>query len=206
MGLLKIEKNEIQVAADLINSGKIVAFPTETVYGLGVVFDNQKAFNDLVIAKKRPENKPFSLMCDSISSASEIAIISKEARIVMEKYLPGPLTMLLQPKIKLPDYVTMKLPTVGIRIPNHKVALELIKLVGKPLLVPSANIAGETPATTSDEVIKVFNNSPVAGVILGTSDSEVPSTIVDFTCNPVKLIREGAILFKDILKTLEEIK
>lgn len=198
-----LNETELDIAAKMLQNGEIVAFPTETVFGLGVIFDDNVAYERLVAAKKRPADKPFTLMCATINQIEEAAIIDDDARKIIDKFMPGAITLLLRPKKNLPFWVTLGLDTIGVRIPNHNIALELIKKTGKPLLVPSANVAGEPPAITIDEVIRSFDNV-IAGIVTGDTNHDLPSTIIDLTIKPVKLIREGSISFKEINDVLEE--
>jgi len=191
----KLTEKDYEKAAKILQKGEILAFPTETVYGVGVVFDNEAAFKSLVNLKKRPPNKPFQLMCSSLKQASEYVEVGPKAKKVMEEFLPGELTVLVHSKAGLPEQVTLGTGVVGIRVPASDFVLKMIAKVGKPCLVTSANRSGEPTSTKYDEVLKIFDGE-VGGIVKGECTSLVASTIIDLTSeNEVKLIREGPIPF-----------
>lgn len=198
-----IKKNELKIAANLLNNGDLVAFPTETVFGIGVIFDNEIAYQNLINVKRRPPEKPFSLMLSSVEDIDKYAYVNSLAKKVIDKFLPGQLTIILKGKENLPKWVVSKDGNVGIRVPDFEIANELIKLTGKPLLVPSANHAGETPCHTSGEVLDTLDNE-VSAVIEGVSTSNVASTIVQIDNNNITIIREGVITKEDIYNCIEE--
>lgn len=194
-----IEEKDIDFAAELLKRGEVVAFPTETVFGLGVIYDDKFAFEKLVEAKKRPANKPFTLMCSSIEQIIEVAKVNEDVKRIIDAFMPGPITLLLPVKENVPHWVTLGYKTIGVRIPKYDLALKLIEKVGKPLLVPSANLAGENPCLNDKQVSAVFENE-IAGIVIGNAKMEKPSTIVDLSENNIKLIREGCISFAEIEK------
>lgn len=198
-----IKKNELKIAANLLNNGDLVAFPTETVFGIGVIFDNEIAYQNLINVKRRPPEKPFSLMLSSVEDIDKYAYVNSLAKKVIDKFLPGQLTIILKGKENLPKWVVSKDGNVGIRVPDFEIANELIKLTGKPLLVPSANHAGETPCHTSGEVLDTLDDE-VSAVIEGVSTSNVASTIVQIDNNNITIIREGVITKEDIYNCIEE--
>jgi L-threonylcarbamoyladenylate synthase len=188
--------------ATLLRSGEVVAFPTETVYGLGVIYDSKSAYDKLMVVKQRPENKPFTLMCVSVEEIKTFAKVSKVTSLVISEYMPGPLTLVLPSKPGIPEWVDLNTGKVGVRISNLQFLQELIIKVGKPLLVPSANITGETPALTGEEVLRVFDGL-IAGVLMGNTSKGQPSTVIEMG-PPIKLIRQGPISLDDILRTAKE--
>lgn len=186
-------KEEILLAkAALLNDG-VVAFPTETVMGLGVLFNSEKAYSKLNKVKERPEDKPYTLMLKGVEDIQKYGVISEATRRVIDKFMPGSLTILVPVKDNtVPSYVTHNTRVIGMRVPTNKEALELLKAVELPLLVPSANKSGQKPAYNSDEVKKIFGNE-LDFIVSGSAKSNVPSTIVDLTKGDVRIIREGAI-------------
>lgn len=198
-----LDINQIEEASNILKNGEILAFPTETVFGLGVIYDNEKAFKKLVDAKKRPADKPFTLMCSDINQIENVAIIDNKARKIINKLFPGELTLLLKPKTNVFPWVNLGSDKIGVRIPNHNYALSLIKRVGKPLLVPSANPSNEKPALDYLEALSYFDGE-IEGVVKSSSNKQKPSTIVDLTEETIKIIREGNISCEEILKVLEE--
>lgn len=196
-------ESQIQEAAyHLLNSG-VVAFPTETVMGVGVVYDDEFAYNRLNIIKRRPEDKPYALMLQDPDQISLFAKVSKKAQIIADAFLPGPLTLLLPARDDVPIWVTHGTGVIGIRVTPHPDTLLLLTYTGKPLLAPSANRSGEKPAMNSDEVRAIFNDELdyiVEGEALGGS----PSTIIDLTGEDYKIIRQGPITKEMIDEVLKE--
>lgn len=195
-----IKQNELQKAANILAFGGLIAFPTETVFGLGVVFDNSKSYKKLIEVKRRPPDKPFTLMCSDVNEIEHYAEVNEIAKALINAYMPGQFTIILKAKEGLPEYVVSKEGNVGIRISGDENVRKLIKLVGKPLLVPSANKSGEQPLTNSKDVEKVFSEE-IDAVIEGESNSNIPSTIV-LVDNGVHILREGIIKESDINKLL----
>lgn len=195
-------KNNYQKAAYELLNGKVVGFATETVMGLGVVYNNKAAYELLNRVKRRPENKPYSLMIGDVDDIDKYAYISKDAQKLIDAFLPGSITILLPVKDSVPTWVTHGGNTIGIRVPSNEVALELLKEVKLPLLVPSANRSGEKPCMTSKEVKDVFENE-VAFVLEGNAEGGLPSTLIDMTKEIYKILREGPItkeMIDEVLK------
>lgn len=193
-----LTEKDIQTCAEILKKEEILAFPTETVYGVGVVYDSKIAFEKLVTLKKRPPNKPFALMCDSMEQAYSYVDVSSKAKAVMEAFLPGELTVLVHAKKELPEHVTLGTGVIGIRVPDDVFVSSLIRAVGKPCLVTSANRSGEPTSTNYEEVVKIFAGE-VGGIVQGKCVSLVPTTIVSLTDDAsISLIREGPIPFAKI--------
>jgi len=197
----KISQQKFKDAARILQKGGLIAFPTETVFGFGVVFDDEKAYKRLIEVKKRPPEQPFTLMCADRTDIDEFAYIDDRARKLINAFFPGQFTIILKAKENLPEWVKSKEGNVGIRIPDYPVVQNIIRAVGKPLLVPSANRHGEPPLTKAEDVCHIFKDE-VDAVVDGKSVSNIPSTIV-IVSKDVKIIREGYITKKDILKVLE---
>lgn len=195
-------RSEFDIAKKCLDNSQVVAFPTETVMGLGVYFDDFDAYNLLNKIKCRPEEKPYTLMLGNKNDISKYAYIDKRAQKVIDSFMPGEITVLLKSKENVPSYVTHGTGVIGIRVPNLSELCDFINYLGKPLLVPSANKSGEKPALTYDEVINIFKDE-VAYVFKSNSKSGVPSTLVDLTGEQVKIYREGNIKLADILKAIE---
>lgn len=198
----KLSKSQLNEAAEILSNGGLIAFPTETVFGFGVIFDNKESYDRLIQVKRRPPEKPFTLMLSSIDDIEKYAYIDERATELIKKYMPGQFTIILKAKENLPSYCISKEGNVGIRISGDKMVRDLIAEVGKPLLVPSANKSGEPPLTKSNDVIKNFEKE-IDVVIEGESTSNIPSTIVLLNEN-VNVIREGIITKEEIFKTLGE--
>jgi len=195
-----IHSEQIASAASLLRKGKIVAFPTETVYGLGVIFDSKEAFQNLVHIKRRRPDKPFTLMCSSVEEIDKYAFVNETARKIIRHFLPGELTIILNTRPDVPEWVDLGTGHIGIRVPDDKVVQKMIGLVGKPLLVPSANRADQRPLTKDDEVIAEFDGE-IAGIVAGQSKGATPSTVIS-AYDKIVLLRQGNLRLDEILKTI----
>lgn len=196
------ELNQLHLIAKHAKNGEIIAFPTETVYGLGVIYDDVKAFEELVRVKERAADKPFTLMLAFTRDINDYAHIDARAKAIIDTFLPGELTIIVEAKEHLPKHVTLGSKYIGIRVSADYNVANLISLIGKPLLVPSANKRNEKPALTSNEVLKIFSGE-IPAILKGETSSHIPSTIIKIN-DKIELIREGSIPFKDILKVWEE--
>ena len=186
-------------AADLIRAGELVAFPTETVYGLGADGLNKSAREKIYLAKGRPSEKPLTLHVANLEQVERVAKISVTAEKLFKKFCPGPLTIILPKNKNLPDFVTNGLESVGIRFPDNEIALKLIKFSDCPIAAPSANISGETPPKNAREVLKNLGGKIKIILDGGECKFGISSTIIDLTFDTPKILREGAIS-ADILK------
>lgn len=198
------EQNELHLVANAAKAGQIIAFPTETVYGLGVVYDSVEAFNELIKVKQRDEQKPFTLMVAYTRELEYYAEINKQTAAIIEAFLPGELTLILPVKEGLPVHVTRGSRYIGLRVSASYQVSNLISLVGRPLLVPSANKSGEPPAISASEVYITFNGE-ISAILNGSTTSHIPSTIVKIS-DKIELVRAGSIPFENILKVWEETK
>lgn len=197
-----LEKNQFEVASNIVRNGGLIAFPTETVFGLGVIYNDKEAYDRLVRVKRRPPEKPFTLMCGKVDDIDRFAIVSPVARKLINKFMPGQFTIILKAKPGLPSWVVSKEGNVGIRVSSDELVSNLIIKAGEPLLVPSANKAGEPPLCKDSDVIDVFSNE-VDAIIKGESTSNVPSTIV-LIDDSLHIIRLGLITEEDIAEAIKE--
>ena len=198
------DSNQLLEASEILKKGGLISFPTETVFGFGVIFDNKEAYNRLIEVKRRPPEKPFTLMCADVDDISKYAYVNDKAMKLINKFVPGQFTIILKAKNNLPSFVVSKDGNVGIRIPDYEMVRDLIRKVGKPLLVPSANRSGEKPLLTSKEVIDNFKDE-IDAIILGETNSSIPSTIV-LIDDDIQIIREGIIKKDDVMNALKEDK
>lgn len=198
------EKNLIR-ASELMKSGELVAFPTETVYGLGADGLNKTAREKIYIAKGRPSDKPLTLHVASLEQVERVAKISETAEKLFKKFCPGPLTIILRKNKNLPDFVTGGLDSIGIRFPANEIALDLIKFSDCLIAAPSANISGENPPKTAEEV---YNNLKGRVKIIldgGKCKFGISSTIIDISRDEPKILRVGAIS-EDSIKNFLDIE
>ena len=196
-------KQEFLKAKQALDKHGVIAFPTETVMGFAVYYDDEAAYNKLNKIKRRPEDKPYTLMVKDIYEIDKYAHVDDKVRKIINKYMPGPITLLLKAKEGLPSWVTHNSGIIGIRMPSNEIGLALLKAVEKPLLVPSANRSGEKPALNSKEVELIFHDE-IDYIVSGSADLAKPSTIVDLSKQEVKVVREGPISLQDILETIKD--
>ena len=201
-GLLML-RNEFVIAKNALDKSQVISFPTETVMGLGVYYDDFNAYNLLNKIKRRPEDKPYTLMLGDVKEISKYAYIDERAQKVINAFMPGEITVLLKSKDTVPPYVTHNTGVIGIRVPNLPDLLNFLRFIEKPLLVPSANRSGEKPAMSSKEVIDIFGEE-LGYVFDGDAKGGVPSTLVDLTGKDIKIYREGNIKLADIEKVIKE--
>ena len=190
-------KNILEDALKALNDHQVIAFPTETVFGLGVFYDDYQAYNLLNKVKNRHEDKPYTMMLYDINEINKYADVNKKYLPIIKKYMPGSLTILVKAKENVPNYVTHNTKIIGIRIPSNKEALELLRFVKKPLLVPSANKADQKPALCDEEVNAIFGNE-ISVIIPGKAIGGQASTIIDLTGEEIKLIRKGPIPLEEL--------
>ena len=199
---------DIQKAAHLIEQGKIVAFPTETVYGLAADAYNDKVVKSLFKLKNRCCNQPFLIHVKNINQAKELAIFDEKAEILAKHFWPGALTLILKKQKKTPlcDLITADTHTVGIRIPDHPMTLLLLEKLQNPITSTSANISGDIhplrPKMISDK-IKQKTSLILDG---GTCPLGKPSTILDLTSEEPILLREGSITPVEIMEIIGPIQ
>lgn len=192
---------EIEDCKKALDNHQVIYFPTETVMGLGVYFDDFIAYNNLNKIKNRREDKPYTLMVKDKDQIEKYAYIDLRAKKIIDAFMPGSITILLKAKENVPPFVTHNSGIIGIRIPTNIEAKELLNYLNKPLLVPSANKSGDKPANNSEEVLNIFKNNSLVG-IEGIAKKEKPSTIISLVNEDIKLIREGPIPFEEIIKIL----
>ncbi len=181
-------------AIDVLNRGGIVAFPTETFYGLGVKYDNEESLHRLYEIKHRPKEKPMPLLVPSIKVASSLCkTVSLLERMLMERYWPGPLTIVLKAAENLSDYITAGTGKVAMRIPGRSFALTLVKKAGFPITATSANISGQPPANNAQRVIEYFDDRIDLIIDGGKTYGIEPSTIVEVVEGKVRILRKGMV-------------
>lgn len=187
--------NDLSSLKEAFEKGEVIAFPTDTVFGLACIFDDEKAIERLKGIKRRDAHKPLPMMCANISMMQEVAVMSDEAIKLAESFFPGPLTIILKKREEVPSFVTNGFETIGIRIPDHEGVLKLIEYIGKPLLVTSANISNEPALKHYKDVENSLKE--IDGIIEMDAESELASTIVDMT-DGFKILRKGLIKEEDI--------
>jgi len=201
------EAEAIEEAGRILRAGGLVAFPTETVYGLGANALDGRAVARIFKAKRRPSDNPVIIHVASLGQVDFLAErVSGSARGLMEAFWPGPLTLVLPAGKVVPDEVTAGLKTVAIRMPDHPVALALIRAAGRPVAAPSANLSGRPSPTAAGHVLHDLNGRIEAVLDGGPAGSGVESTVLDLT-SPVPLIlRPGGVTPGDLKDILGEVE
>ncbi|MDR0797561.1 MAG: threonylcarbamoyl-AMP synthase, partial [Nitrososphaerota archaeon] len=200
------EPEKIQIAAEIIQNGGLVAFPTETVYGLGTNALDSTAILNLFKTKNRPMDNPPILHVVDTSYVHQLAKeVPKNAEILMKKFWPGPLTLIFKHSDAIPKTVVAGLDTVAIRIPNHNVALSLIKQSGMPIAAPSANLSGKPSPTTAQHVLNDLAGKIDAILDGGLTSIGVESTVLDLTVDPPLILRPGGTTFEQIQTVLPNV-
>lgn len=198
-----IDLDKLKEISKIIKNGGIVVFPTETVYGIGTNGLNKESISRLYEVKQRPINKPISLLVSSIEMAETIAkdITDMEYKL-MEKFFPGPLTIILKKKTIVPDNLTNNTDTVGVRMPDNIIAKELIEYANVPIATPSANISGKSSGTDINTIMNDFKDKVDYYIDGGKSKLGIGSTIVKLENGYPVILREGSISKKQILECL----
>jgi L-threonylcarbamoyladenylate synthase len=194
---------KIQVAAGIVRRGGLVAFPTETVYGLGADGLNPEAVAGIYRAKKRPLDNPIILHVANKEEAFQLAeYVPDSANGLMDDFWPGPLTLVLKASKIVPKMTTGGLETVAIRMPRLKVALALIKESAVPIAAPSANLAGRPSPTTAEHVKQDLNGRIDMILDAGPTEVGVESTVLDLTADPPQVLRPGGVPFEELKRVL----
>ena len=196
----------IEEAAQALRDGKLVVFPTETVYGLGAHALDPAAVRKIFDAKERPANDPLIVHIAHIGQVNQCASgMPPGARKLGLSFWAGPLTLILNKKPQVPDLVTAGLPSVALRVPSHRVARALMEMAGVPIAAPSANRFSRPSPTTAAHVIEDLDGSVDLILDGGATDIGLESTIVDFTVDPPVLRRPGGITFEQVHALVPEV-
>ena len=196
----KMDCKLLKEPAEIIRSGGIVIFPTETVYGIGANGLDEKAVDKLYKVKNRPLNKPISLLVSNMEMIEKITknISNKEYKL-MNKFFPVPFTIILKKKNIIPDIVTSGGDTVGIRMPSGEIARKLVEYANVPIATPSANISGKPSGTNIDSIIRDFEGKVDYIIDGGESKIGIASTIVQVVNEEIHILREGIISRENVL-------
>jgi L-threonylcarbamoyladenylate synthase len=189
------DREKITCCAAILRGGALVAFPTETVYGLAANLLDPGAIDSLYKVKGRPRAKPFTVHIADTSAIKKMGCrLDKRAKALIRDFWPGPLTVILKAKGGR---------KVGFRMPANKTALELIRHAAVPVVAPSANLSGRKPPTKAADVLKQLGGKIDALIDAGRTKVGVESTVVDLTASPPRILREGAVRAKEILRYYE---
>ncbi len=209
--IVKIDKenidNEIIIElSHIIKNNGTVVFPTETVYGLGANALSDIAVAKIFAAKGRPSDNPLIVHVSNLEQLERIVeIIPEKAKVLMDKFWPGPLTLLFKKKAIISDMITGGLDTVAVRMPSSKIALKLIETCDLPLAAPSANISGKPSPTTAEHVIKDLDGKVDAIIDGGDCQFGMESTVIDVLNETPMILRPGSITLEDIAETINTV-
>ncbi len=188
-------EKELAKAIKVLHGGGVVAHATDTCYGFACDIFNRRALTSLYKTKKMSPQKPVSIMVQDLVMAKKYGAFSKKALLFAKKYWPGPLTILVKRKKSLPKFLNPGTKTIGIRVPAHRLSLELVKKMGRPLTTTSANISGQSSPYSISAIQKQFRNrkqNPDFIIDSGRLKKNPPSTIIDASGKTLKIIRHGS--------------
>ena len=188
----------LRAAVDTLRAGGVVALPTETFYGLAVPALDAGSVRRLFELKGRPDSKPLLILVDSVAMAETVACVTAAARDLMMRYWPGALTLVLPARARVPSVVTAGTGTLGLRLSPHPIARGLVELLGEPVTAPSANPNGLAPPTTAAGVLAYFRDAIDLVLDGGTTPGGEPSTVLDLTVDPPRVLRQGAVAVRDL--------
>jgi len=215
MRLLKLDTlnytDILSLSVNLLKNGGIIAYPTETFYGLGAKFDIDDALKKIYKIKQRPQDKAMPLIIGDRDLLPVTSLeINNTASALMDKFWPGPLTLIIPAGKKISEYITAGTHTVAVRIPGESFALRLAQTAHFPITATSANLSGLPPARDIETVLRYFGDRIDLIIDAGPTPGALPSTIVDARGSALKILREGVIgrkslegLFHDILVSLQ---
>ncbi len=201
MKTIKYTKMDKQEIINILMTGGILAFPTDTVFGLACAMDKD-AIRKVYKAKGRDFRKPLPVMCDGPEMIRRIAVVNDKAEKIMKRFMPGALTMVFSKREDLDEIFTQGMPTVGIRVPDDEWILDLIRKLDTPIMVTSANISGNGSLLKWEDVYACMHGR-INGIVTEDARGDQASTIVDVTGDQIKILREGPIGLKDIKEAIE---
>jgi len=194
----------LEYAADVLKRGGTVVFPTETVYGLGANALDEEAANKIFIAKGRPQDNPLIIHVADKNIEEYVEDITEDAKLLMDAFWPGPLTIIFKKSRAIPDIITAGLDSVAVRLPSNKIASELIRLSGVPIAAPSANLSGRPSPTDVKHVIDDLFGKVDIIIGGGKTDVGLESTVIDMTGKPT-VLRPGGVTYEDLKRVLGEV-
>jgi L-threonylcarbamoyladenylate synthase len=203
----EVEESTLVAAFDVIRTGGVIVYPTETLYGIGADATNAAAVRKVLQVKKRKDTKPILVIVHSVKMLRQlVAEIPASAERLMTEFWPGPLTLVFKASRELPEEVTQGSGTVGVRIPSNAFCLELLRRCNCPLTSTSANISGEPIHRTIGEIKKALDERIDLFIDAGVLPESKPSTVVSVVPENPKLIREGVISFESLRKVVPTIE
>lgn len=198
----RYKQNEIDKLAKILKEDGVISVPTDTVYGLCARMDSIKAYNNLMMIKERSATKLFPIMCADEEEIKNIAIVNEKAKKIIHTFMPGPVSIILEKKQEIPDYVTNGKKTIAIRMATSKTLENLIRKIGSPIFMTSANKSGESTCTNLDDIEKTCPT--LDGMMEGNITFGKESTIIDCTSDEIKILRSGPISMEQIIVAIEK--
>jgi tRNA threonylcarbamoyl adenosine modification protein (Sua5/YciO/YrdC/YwlC family) len=184
------EPRKVRRAVELLNDGGVIAYPTDTVYGIGCDLMNKHAIERLYAIKQMDRSHPLSFVCPDLSDIARYALVDNQVYRVLRRFLPGPYTFILPATREVPKLVQRKRKTVGIRVPASETPRALARELGRPIVSSTAVRAGEEPFVDPHEIDSTFQG--LALVLDGGAGGLIPTTVIDLTTSPPEVVREGA--------------
>jgi tRNA threonylcarbamoyl adenosine modification protein (Sua5/YciO/YrdC/YwlC family) len=184
------EPRKIRRAVDVLAAGGVIAYPTDTVYGIGCDLTNKHAIDRLYEIKRMDRSHPLAFVCPDLSDIARYAIVDNQVYRVLRRFLPGPYTFILQATREVPKLVQRKRKTVGIRVPASETARALARELGRPIISSTAARPGEDPLVDPHEIAEAFRGLDL--VLDAGAGGLVPTTVIDLTQSPPEIVREGA--------------
>ena len=198
----RYKQNEIDKLADILKNDGVISVPTDTVYGVCTRINSVKAHDKLIAVKNRPTTKSFPIMCADEEQIKSIAIVDAKAEKLIRTFMPGPITIVLKKKSNVPSYVSNGKDTIAVRMATSKVLEDLIRKVGSPIFMTSANLSGEPTCNSLEEIEKACPT--LDGMMEGNIHFGEASTIVDCSSGELYILRTGPISEKQIRKVIME--
>ena len=184
------EPRKIRRAVDALEAGEVIAYPTDTVYGLGCDIGSKRAIDRLYQIKGMDRAQPLAFICPDLSEIARYAIVDNQVYRVLKRFLPGPYCFILEATREVPRTLQTKRKTIGIRVPNHEVTRLIVTELGRPIISTTAQRPGQEPHIDATEIDEDFKG---LGLVLDAGGGGVvPTTVVDLTVQPPQVIREGA--------------
>lgn len=195
-----VDESELNKIKEILDNDGVIIFPTDTVYGIACNCFSEKAIKKVFDIKKRPENKPINVLSNNLDKIKLVSRnISEKEKFLIDKYMPGALTIILDKNEKVSDILTAGLDTIGVRIPKNNISLRILENVSYPLATTSANISGDSAGIKITDFLKEFDGVVDAIIDGGETDLKVASTIVRVESdNKLKIIREGTLKIKEM--------
>lgn len=193
----KPTEEELEEIVTVLDQDGLIVFPTDTVYGLACNCYSKKGIEKIFQVKKRDHKKPINVLTDSLEKIKEIAYVSAKEEELIEKYMPGALTVILDKKENIPGILTAELNTVGVRIPKDDIALEILRRVPYPLATTSVNESGESAGIQLSDFQKLLEGKVEIMIDGGPSKLQVASTIIRVENNQIKVLREGSLKIEE---------